>query len=65
MVALPGWYSVNFVSREITKQYISILFLQVWTVFIVFNFKNRLRIFDNRVLRKIFCPEGSEKDYIS
>jgi hypothetical protein len=31
----------------------------------VFNFKNRLRIFDNRVLRKIFWPKGSGKDYIS
>ena len=26
-----------------------------------FNFKNRLRIFDNRVLREMFWPEGSGK----
>jgi len=31
----------------------------------VFNLKNRLRIFGNRVLRKIFWSEGSGKDYIS
>jgi hypothetical protein len=36
--------------------YISILLLQIWIIFMVFNFKNRLRIFDNRVvLRKILC----------
>jgi len=32
---------------------------------VVFNFKNRLGIFDNRVLRKIVWPKGSGKDYIS
>jgi len=32
----------------------------------VFNFKNRLRIFDTRVvLRKIFWPKGSGKDHIT